>query len=113
MNKNILIVVLLLFLDMGWSQEKPKIQKMLVDISCGQCQFGMKQHDCDLAVRINSIPYFVKGKGIDDFGDAHAKDGFCSVIRKGYVTGTIKKMVFEATEIILVPFEKEKLLHTN
>jgi hypothetical protein len=33
----------------------------------------------------------VQGAGIDDFGDAHDKDGFCNSIRKVLVQGKIKE----------------------
>jgi hypothetical protein len=36
---------------------------------------------CDLAVRMNEKSYFVEGTKIDDHGDAHADDGFCSTVR--------------------------------
>jgi hypothetical protein len=43
---------------------------MIVEASCGQCQFGMKGYACDLAVRIDGKPYFVDGTSIDSHGDA-------------------------------------------
>ncbi len=53
-----------------------------VEASCGECQFGMKGDDCDLAVRIDGKTYFVDGTTMDEHGDAHAKDGFCNAVRK-------------------------------
>ncbi|WP_277016450.1 DUF6370 family protein [Flavobacterium lindanitolerans] len=82
----------------------PKSQ--IVEASCGQCQFGMKGHGCDLAVRIDGKPYFVDGSGIDDHGDAHASDGFCSKIRKAEVTGEVKNNRFVATSFKLLPEKK-------
>lgn len=70
---------------------------MVVEASCGLCQFGMKAHDCALAVRFNGKNYFVEGASIDDFGDAHAKNGFCNAIRKAEVQGTIVNNRFKAT----------------
>jgi hypothetical protein len=55
-------------------KEEPKPQ--IVEASCGQCQFGMEGHGCELAVRIDGKSYFVDGSSIDSHGDAHAKDGF-------------------------------------
>ena len=67
----------------------------VVEAACGQCQFGMTEKvGCDLAVRINSVNYFVEGTTIDEHGDAHADDGFCSAIRKAEVKGTIKEGKF-------------------
>jgi hypothetical protein len=56
-------------------QDKRNSKTMIVEASCGQCQFGMKGYACDLAVRIDGKPYFVDGTSID-YGDAHAEDGF-------------------------------------
>jgi len=60
------------------------------EASCGSCQFNMKGNGCFLAIRINTKNYFVQGAGIDDFGDAHHKDGFCNSIRKVTIQGEIK-----------------------
>jgi hypothetical protein len=91
------------------AQTKPKttkIENKIVEISCGECQFKMKGEDCDLAVRIDGQAYFVDGKNIDDFGDAHAKDGFCKAIRKAEVTGEIIDNRFKAKSIELVKDKK-------
>ena len=76
---------------------------MTSKIFCGQCQFEMtSQEGCDLAVKIEGESYFVDGFNIDDFGDAHAKHtGFCEVIRKAEVSGTIINNRFIATSIVL------------
>jgi hypothetical protein len=60
---------------------------------------------CDLAVRIDGKSYFVEGTKLDDHGDAHAKDGFCSVIRKAEVSGEIKGNQFIASSFKLLPEE--------
>ena len=68
------------------AQEKKNTQKIkFVEVSCGQCKFGMKSGGCDLAVRIDGKSYFVDGAKIDQYGDSHAKDGFCEVDRKSVV----------------------------
>lgn len=82
------------------------ITKQTVDIACGECQFKMKGKDCDLAVRIDGKPYFVDGKNIDDFGDAHGEHGFCNAISKAEVTGEIVNNRFKAKEIKLLPVKK-------
>jgi hypothetical protein len=56
---------------------------------------GMKNKKrCNLAIQINDEAYDVKGTGIDDHGDSHAKDGFCNAVRVAKVSGTIKKGIF-------------------
>lgn len=84
------------------AQEKPKTQ--IVEASCGQCQFGMKdKKGCDLAVRIDGKSYFVDGTNLNDHGDAHAEDGFCSAIRKAEVVGEVKENKFVVTHFKLLP----------
>lgn len=79
----------------------------IVEVSCGQCQFGMtEKKGCDLAIRIDRKTYFVNGTTIDSHGDAHKEDGFCNAIRKAAVTGKIKKNRFKITAFRLVPEEK-------
>ena len=82
------------------------VTKQVVDIACGECQFKMKGKDCELAVKIDGKPYFVDGKGIDDFGDAHGKHGFCNAVSKAEVTGEIVNNRFKAKEIKLLPVKK-------
>jgi hypothetical protein len=80
-----------------------------VEVSCGQCNFKLKtQKGCDLAVRINGKSYFVDGTKIDDHGDAHASDGFCSAIRKARVQGEVVDGRFKACYFVLLPIEKTK-----
>jgi hypothetical protein len=87
-------------------KEKPKTQ--IVDAACGQCQFAMEGHGCELAVRIDGKSYFVDGTSIDSHGDAHASDGFCAAIRKAAVVGEIKDKRFVVSEFKLLPEEKKK-----
>lgn len=85
-----------------YAQEKPKPQ--IVEVSCGQCQFGMQsKKGCDLAVRIDGKTYFVDGTKLDDHGDAHAEDGFCNAIRKAEVVGEIKEDKFVVSYFKLLP----------
>jgi hypothetical protein len=74
-----------------------------VDASCGQCKFGMAGKGCTLAVRIDGKPYFVDGTDINQHGDAHAQDGFCSAIRQAEVTGEVVGDKFKATSFKLLP----------
>ncbi|MBK6990602.1 MAG: hypothetical protein IPH34_01695 [Chitinophagaceae bacterium] len=86
---------------------------MIVEASCGQCQFKIKGGGCDLAVRLDGKGYFVDGTKIDEHGDAHAEDGFCEAIRKAEVQGGIVNDRFVATYFKLVAEkpkkEKEKM----
>ncbi len=100
MKKIVSFLCLFLSLTMN-AQEKAKTQ--IVEASCGQCQFGMKAGGCDLAVRIDGKAYFVDGTAIDQHGDAHAADGFCSAIRKAEVTGIVVDNRFKATSFKLLP----------
>jgi hypothetical protein len=72
------------------------------EVSCGTCMFKMKGSGCNLAVKINGLCYFIEGAGIDDYGDAHAADGFCNAIRKARVWGIFNKSVFVAQKIELI-----------
>ncbi|WP_412467342.1 DUF6370 family protein [Pedobacter sp. KLB.chiD] len=83
------------------------ITKQTVDIACGECQFKMKGKDCELAVKIDGKPYFVDGKDIDEFGDAHGEHGFCNAVRKAEITGEIVNNRFKAKEIKLLPVKKQ------
>lgn len=104
MTKKILVAVFLFSVALVNAQDKkeqPKTQ--IVEASCGQCQFGMQAKGCDLAVRIDGKPYFVDGTSLDQHGDAHAEDGFCSVIRKAEVAGQVVDNRFKATSFKLLP----------
>jgi hypothetical protein len=104
MKKVFPLLCLFVALSMN-AQEKSKPQ--IVEASCGQCQFGMKAKGCDLAIRIDGKSYFVDGTAIDQHGDAHAADGFCSAIRKAEVVGEIVDNRFKATAFKLLPLTAE------
>ena len=74
-----------------------------VEAACGECMFGMKGSDCDLAIRMDGHSYFVDGVNIDSLGEAHAKDGVCKAVRKAHVTGQVKQGRFTATSFELLP----------
>lgn len=107
--KKILCLALLFMATLASAQDKKENQKAkIVEASCGQCQFGMTGHGCDLAIRIDGKSYFVDGSSIDSHGDAHAKDGFCSAIRQASVKGEVVNNRFKATSFTLLPKEKKK-----
>ncbi len=111
-------VLLTLLITIGcfavYAQDVPKkttVQKELkdqaVEIACGECKFKMEGKSCDLAIRIDGKSYFVDGKTVDDFGDAHdEKHGFCNVIAKAKVTGELVNGRFKAKTITLIPEKK-------
>jgi len=105
MKKALFILFLFIGIATQAQDKKATDKPQIVEVSCGECQFGMKGKSCDLAVRIDGKTYFVDGTTIHDHGDAHAEDGFCNAIRKASVTGTIEKNRFKATSFTLI---KEK-----
>ena len=108
--KSIITFLFILTLSLGFAQDKKETPKtQIVEASCGQCQFGMKSKSgCDLAVRIDGKSYFVEGTKLDDHGDAHAEDGFCSAIRKAEVSGEIVNEKYVATSFKLLLHEKNR-----
>lgn len=82
-------------------------QTILVEVSCGECQFGLPGDGCDLAVRIDGTAYYVDGSAIDDHGDAHAEDGLCNAIRQGRVVGRVEKGRFVATSVEVLPAQSK------
>lgn len=106
--EKIITLVCLLSIFFVQAQENKKLTKQTVEASCGQCNFGLKGGGCDLAVRIDGKAYTVDGAKIDQHGDAHAKDGFCSVVRKAVVSGEVINNRFKATEFKLLPLNEKK-----
>ncbi len=104
--KSLSTLLLLLTFGLSFAQDKKPKKMEIVEASCGQCQFGMEAKGCDLAVRIKGKSYFVDGTKIDEHGDAHAKDGFCSTIRKAEVIGEIKENRFVVSYFNLLPIQE-------
>jgi hypothetical protein len=102
--KKILYLAILFSATLASAQDKKEEPKpQIVEASCGQCQFGIEGHGCELAVRMDGKYYFVDGSSIDSHGDAHADDGFCAAIRKAEVTGKVVDNRFKATSFKLLP----------
>ncbi|MBP4140702.1 hypothetical protein J3S90_02685 [Flavobacterium sp. P4023] len=102
--KKIIVATFLFFaVTISAQEKKEEIKPQIVEAACGQCQFDMKGHGCDLAVRIDGKSYFVDGTSIDAHGDAHADDGFCAAVRKAEVVGKIVDDRFKVTSFKLVP----------
>lgn len=100
------LVLLLLLNTFSWGQnissvESKKDSLYQGEVSCGTCMFKMKGNGCQLAVKINDMYYFAEGAGIDDFGDAHAENGFCNAIRKAKIMGEVVNNIFRVKEILL------------
>ncbi len=106
-------LILLITCGAGFSQTAPGAKKektsdtLVVEASCGQCQFGMDGKGCDLAVKIDGKGYYVDGTDIHKHGDAHGKDGFCNAIRKAKVTGEIKNGRYHAKSFLLLPMQEK------
>ncbi|WP_343532654.1 DUF6370 family protein [Pedobacter sp.] len=112
MKKLSLLILFASFTFLANAQTTPskasaqKVEKKTVEIACGECMFKMPGKGCDLAVKIDGTSYFVDGRKIDDFGDAHADDGFCNAVRKATVTGEVVDGRFKAKSIQLVEEKK-------
>lgn len=68
-------------------------------VKCASCFPGK---GCTLAIRIDGKSYFVEKADIDEFGDAHSKEGFCNAIRKAKVQGEIVGDKFVASYFELI-----------
>ena len=104
----ILLFILIAGIQVLYAQKKPSKKKIsqVAEASCGQCNFNLKStKGCCLAVRLDNKAYFIDGANIDDFGDAHAQDGFCNSIRKVAIKGKIIAGRFKAKSFKLVKEE--------
>jgi len=107
MKKIVTLLLIITSLSIS-AQEEIEVKKQIVQASCGQCKFKMTGQGCDLAVRIEGKSYWVDGTTIDDHGDAHAEDGFCSAIRKAEIEGTIVDNKFKIKTFTLFPLKEER-----
>ncbi len=108
MHKYLITIGLLVLVNFLYAQDStalklnPHKKLLIVEASCGQCQFKMAGKGCTLAVKIEGKAYFVDKANIDAFGDAHAKMGFCNAIRKAKVQGEIVGDKFVASFFELI-----------
>ncbi len=94
--KRIIFAFLLLFSVSIFAQKK--IENQTVEAACGMCQFKIKSDKgCAMAVKIDGKVYHVEGLDKKTYGDAHAANGYCKVMKKAIVNGEIKKGKFYAT----------------
>jgi hypothetical protein len=70
---------------------------LVLDASCGTCNFGMPGKECFLAVKYEGKVHAAEGTGLDDHGDAHEDKGFCMAVRKAKVQGSLKGDKFVVT----------------
>lgn len=80
--------------------DKKKVYEVVA--GCGSCKFGMNVPSCPLAIKLDGKLYLVDGAKIDDFGDAHADDGFCNATKKAKVQGDTSSSFFKVTYFELV-----------
>ena len=79
----------------------------LVITSCGKCNFGAKKDKgCKLNIQIGDDIYPVVGTNIHEHGDAHSSEGFCSVVRVAYASGTLKEGKFHSDTFKLITSPK-------
>jgi hypothetical protein len=78
---------------------------LVLETSCGSCQFEMPGKECFLAVKYEGKAYAVEGTGLDDHGDAHEETGFCMAVRKAKVQGSLKGDKFVVTYFELLKLE--------
>lgn len=95
--KKVLFFFLFLFSVSIFAQKK--LQNQTVEAACGMCQFKVKSDKgCIMAVKIDGKVYHVEGLDKKTFGDAHAEDGYCKIMKKAIVSGEIKNGKFYATD---------------
>jgi hypothetical protein len=70
---------------------------LVLETSCGTCNFDMPGKECFLALKYEGKAYAVEGTGLDDHGDAHEEKGFCMAVRQAKVQGSLKGDKFVVT----------------
>lgn len=113
MKSSVLVSLFSLIFFIGYGQVSPKSaptpdsHKKLytVEASCGECSFGLKGDDCDLAIKFNGKPYYVDGPTILDYGHPHDKNGFCVAVRNAEVQGEVVDGRFKASYFKLLDIE--------
>ena len=112
--KKLLVIVLCIVSTAAFAQKKKTTGTLdaskpvsTIEVSCGQCQFKLPGEGCDLAVRIGENAFYVDGTGINEHGDAHAKEGFCNSVRKAEVQGELENDRYKVTYFRLLPVAKQ------
>lgn len=95
--KRVFLLMLLMCSVTAFAQKK--VNNQFVDAACAMCQFKVKgQQGCAMAVKLNGKIYNVEGIDRKEFGPMHSDDGYCKVVRKAQVSGTVKNGKFYATD---------------
>ncbi len=103
MRKALWSILIMLIAQSSITAQTSVLKPQVVSASCGICQLGMKGDTCALAIRLpDGKLLWVSGFSIDEFGDAHATDGFCQTIRKARVSGTISGDQLIAKTFVLI-----------
>jgi len=74
----------------------------LIIASCGKCNFGKKDKRCELSIKIGEKLFPVVGTNLNEHGDAHSSEGFCSAVRIARAKGEIKKNIFHSDSFVLI-----------
>ena len=94
------LIINILFFSKSLSQEYRPYKNslkvnMIVDSSCGKCQFGDKTiKECMLAVKINSEYYYINDAGSEIFDSKTKNNELCNVIKKAHITGELADDLF-------------------
>ena len=89
------LIINLLFFSKTLAQESRSYKNtlkvnMIVDSSCGKCQFGDKTiKECMLAVKINSEYYYINDADNEIFNSKAKDNELCKVIKKAHITGEL------------------------
>ena len=74
----------------------------LIIASCGKCNFANKDKRCELSIKIGEKLFPVVGTNLNEHGDAHSSEGFCSAVRIARAKGEIKKNTFHSESFVLI-----------
>ena len=86
-----------------------ELELINAEATCGICMFDMEGKSCELAIRFKGDSYYAKGAGIDDFGDAHAEEGFSNAMRRAEIQGAVVDKTFVLTHFKLKEEKDEAL----
>lgn len=101
-----MVMLILVFSTTLFSQKK--IENKVLDAGCAMCMFKEKSaKGCAMAVKIDGKVYNVEGINKKKFGEMHSDDGYCKVMKKAVVSGTVKNGKFYATHFKYVEDEKK------
>ena len=91
--KRILFSLIALFLFIAANAQDSNNKKLV---------FNPKNPVYELAATCGTCMFKMEGKGLDDHGDAHDKEGFCNAIKKAKVQGSVVGESFLVTYFELI-----------